>query len=333
MPNWCSTDITIAKIDNNNPAATEALNKFVRTFFDITSGRVFDINGGSTIYIPNGFDECTGNLGDNWDYKRDPKNFVWLGNFANFYGLSEEYRYRGRLEWFDGDDFDEWKSYDQNYFQFSQEDAWSPNVLFWEDIIYQHYSDENGNPLLRVYYQCEEPGDGIYYTNDDEGVYYDDTDVESHFWALITLENANEFKFCKVEENSPFIKWNFKELDETMKNNCDFSYNFSHYIPKRCRLVESDNHETTPSVPVYGDTIKFEVDVYSRINANDNQQIANFANTVLRDEVNICDPINEIKSVVERINDEYDDVVYLDIHQHEYCSIEDVDYKHKKKDE
>ena len=58
MPNWCSTNVTIAKVDKTNPKATEALERFVKTFFDINGGKVFDIKGGTIKYYPNYFNSC-----------------------------------------------------------------------------------------------------------------------------------------------------------------------------------------------------------------------------------------------------------------------------------
>ena len=31
MPNWCTTNVTIAKVDKTSPKATEALERFVKT--------------------------------------------------------------------------------------------------------------------------------------------------------------------------------------------------------------------------------------------------------------------------------------------------------------
>ena len=109
MPNWCATNVTIAKVDKTNPKATEALERFVKTFFDINEGKVFDIKGGTIKYYPNGFDGR-----GHWDadiqrmvYDEEPTCFNWLGNFVLFYGLTDddklknhgggEYRFRGSL--------------------------------------------------------------------------------------------------------------------------------------------------------------------------------------------------------------------------------------------
>ena len=59
-------------------------------------------------------------------------------------------------------------------FSFTQEDAWGPCLLMWKEIIARNYSDANG-PLILIWYQAEEPGNEIYFTNDTEGRFYPDT--------------------------------------------------------------------------------------------------------------------------------------------------------------
>ena len=338
MPNWCSTNVTIAKVDKTNPKATEALERFVKTFFDINEGKVFDIKGGTIKYYPNGFDGR-----GHWDvdakrmiYDEEPKCFDWLGNFVLFYGLTDndklenhgggEYRFRGSLTYSGAENFEDWKSYDQDYFQFEQEDAWGPNVLIWQDIIQMHYSDEEGNPLLRVFYQCEEPGMDIYYTNDDIGEYYDDSDVEAYFDADVTLENANEFDFCKREENSPFIKWNLNKLNERLKNSPDYDYSFNQYVETRYRREQPDGE----IIRSYTDNIVMNITIRDRVNANCNESICEFANGIFRENIENNEQVNHIMDRINRDQCEHGSCYYK-INSHEYCSIEDVDYKNEKR--
>ena len=47
-------------------------------------------------------------------------------------------------------------------------------------------------PSLRIFYQAEEPGNGIYLKNDAEGKYFPETESDGHPFELMTEESEQE---------------------------------------------------------------------------------------------------------------------------------------------
>ena len=180
MPNWCTTNITMQVRDESAAAkaAIKNLKENIEYFFNSP-----DTNDISLAY--NGF-------GNSWLGNYVLQNNIGcdvssLQNIAetaterSIYDCSFKckdgkriysiYHCRGSIQYMDDfyDDDEEITS-----FSFTQEDAWSPCLLMWKEIIARNYSDANG-PLILIWYQTEEPGNEIYFTNDTEGRFYPDT--------------------------------------------------------------------------------------------------------------------------------------------------------------
>ena len=152
MPNWCNTSITFQTVDNSQQSYNaikslyDNINKYLESDKDVS-------------LYPNSFHNG------------------WLGNQVLEYGLASvkdnnftcECECRGCIENID----DEISSTDDKYyFMISQYAAWIPMVKMWQEIIMRHYVDNNGNPYIHVYYQAEEPGCVLYWTNDNVGYFY-----------------------------------------------------------------------------------------------------------------------------------------------------------------
>ena len=57
-------------------------------------------------------------------------------------------------------------------------------------------------PSLRIFYQAEEPGNGIYLKNDAEGKYFPETESDGHPFELMTEESEQEQirLICAIQE-------------------------------------------------------------------------------------------------------------------------------------
>lgn len=83
-----------------------------------------------------------------------PNNKCWLGNVVLNSGIDTEgLSYRGSI-----DDIE----YDGNQIRISTETAWSPMVQMWKRIVQRYL------PAAEITFSAEEPGNGIYCTNDEK---------------------------------------------------------------------------------------------------------------------------------------------------------------------
>jgi hypothetical protein len=130
MPNWCNTRIAFYAIEDN----TESLYQ-VRSIYEMLE-----------------------KLNSMPPRIKTDFGVFWEGNVCDYYGLNPyESDCRGTVydyEWC-GDSLVVY-----------QEDAWSPNATFWEDIISKNY------PLVGMVYTAEETGNGLYINTDTTGKYF-----------------------------------------------------------------------------------------------------------------------------------------------------------------
>lgn len=179
MPNWCTTNITMEARDES-PAAKAAiknLKKNIEYFFNSPADDIsLATNGFCNTWLGNfvlqnniGYEVSRlQNSAENTTEKRIYDSAFKCKDGKRIYSI---YHCRGSIQYMDDfyDDDEEITS-----FSFTQEDAWSPCLLMWKEIIARNYSDANG-PLILIWYQAEEPGNEIYFTNDTEGRFYPDT--------------------------------------------------------------------------------------------------------------------------------------------------------------
>ena len=88
------------------------------------------------------------------------------------------------------------------------ETAWSPcNEVF--DLVREKY------PSLYYYFQAEEPGMGIYETNDSSGVYFPDR----YFFDACTPEEEYIREYFENQEDA--FKWIEKETGKPIRSSMD----------------------------------------------------------------------------------------------------------------
>lgn len=152
MPNWCNTLITFKTVDSSQQSYNA-----IKSLYD-NINKYLESNKDISLY-PNDFHNG------------------WLGNQILEYELGSvkdnnfihEYQCRGCIENIDNEiEFIN----DSYHFSISQYTAWIPMVKMWQEIIMRHYVDNNGNSYIQIYYQAEEPGCSLYWTNDNKGYYY-----------------------------------------------------------------------------------------------------------------------------------------------------------------
>lgn len=180
MPNWCITNITMEARDDSPAAlaALKSLKKNIEYFFNSPANDIsLAYNGFGNSWLGNyilqnniGYDVSS--LQNSTDAKEKE---IYDCSFECKDGkrIYSIYRCRGSIQYTDDfcdDDEDE----EFSFFSFTQEDAWTPCLLMWKEIIARNYSDANG-PLILIWYQTEEPGNEIYFTNDTERNFYPDT--------------------------------------------------------------------------------------------------------------------------------------------------------------
>lgn len=216
MPNWCITDITFEANPNYYDEAIQALHNL----YNKIECQAY----GDSSLMENGF---------------GPK---WLGNFALMFKLctAEEidnglqpYRCRGSINYIE-EDVGEF----QDSFYITQNDAWSPNLAMWQEIINRYYSKE-GVPLINIYYMADEPGCEIYDTNDDSGYFYQE---KGYIDAKIPFI-PNIFPFVTQAPNSPFMKVNMDIINNNYvyyNNGCD-KYNYDEPSIKIYQRFENQN--------------------------------------------------------------------------------------------
>ena len=71
------------------------------------------------------------------------------------------------------------------------------------------------------------------------------------------------------------------------------------------------------------------ITIRDRVNANCNESICGFANGIFRENIENNEQVNHIMDRINRDQCEHGSCYYK-INSHEYCSIEDVDYKEER---
>jgi hypothetical protein len=108
----------------------------------------------------------------------------WLGNICIFSGISSvndaingKPRCKGEIDCFD--------CYDDNSLTIYTSTAWVPMLEMWKLIIDKHF------PKMDIIYSCEEPSQGLYWTNDPTLV---GERVYDSWYKFVSLEDviANE---------------------------------------------------------------------------------------------------------------------------------------------
>jgi hypothetical protein len=276
MPNWCFTDITfVANGEKGKIALKDLYNKILNQY-------------------ENGSDFIQNDFGKSW-----------LGNYAILFGLTTPergdnddfggYRARGRLNYIEEflEDEEEFEC-----FYIQEESAWDPAVSLWQAVINKHYLDENGDPLIEIYYRAEEPGNDLFATNDSTGEYYS----EKYHLDFNCELYPNMFPFYTQQPNSPFIK-----IDQSIKDRLNY-YNGGFY---------PNNKYNTISVPEIAKYEYFE----------DDKSLIDFSKLIFPEVENIKDVMEQFGNLNNIINDDYDKFgnSFICLNQYDCCSIEDID--------
>lgn len=209
MSNWCTTNITMEARDES-PAALAAiknLKKNIEYFFNSPADDIsLAYNGFGNTWLGNFV--LQNNIGCEVSSLQNSaedttEKYIYNDAFECKDGkrIYSIYRCRGSIEYMDDfyDDDEEITS-----FSFTQADAWSPCLLMWKEIIARNYSDANG-PLILLWYQAEEPGCELYYTNDVDGRFYPDTWVMNAniepIYPSLDLVSGNEINLYEWFDN------------------------------------------------------------------------------------------------------------------------------------
>ena len=128
----------------------------------------------------------------------------WLGNIVGFAGLkrSDEdaengYRCRGSvIDGFDIEDEDD----DDACISYTTETAWGPMPDMWYALL------EKYAPHCNYYYSSEEPGMGVYYSNDVKHRFFDE-----EFFVDVCIYNKDKIPQMYIEEFGEEPSWERKE--------------------------------------------------------------------------------------------------------------------------
>ncbi len=143
MPNWCSTAFAFKAVSNEKEA-TLALSRFHSNL-----SHIYDM-------------ECR-------ERKSPSAISPWLGRVLTAHGIdSEKVSCRG---WFEQPEEIEDIAGTPGFRTWT-ETAWGTMPEVFYAVIKLAYSDNDGNPLIDMYWMAEEPGMGLYLTNDSEGVIF-----------------------------------------------------------------------------------------------------------------------------------------------------------------
>jgi len=190
MPNWCNNDITIYSSNE------EKLKKLSELIDDWTSK-----------------DFATNGFGHNW--LGNIVGFSEIGKYENDFKTldDKELRCRGQLIY---------SELSGGQLNLITETAWAPMLKMWKLICDKYLPDAN------IIYTSEEPGCGIYYTNDPniEGSYYVDiweppeefedeeslyeaskTDVINFLQRVLKTTESDFDKLMSMYENSDNTDW------------------------------------------------------------------------------------------------------------------------------
>ena len=169
MPNWCYTNIDITHTDKNK----------LKEFYDRIEAWT------SKDYSENGF-------GTNW-----------LGNVIGNSGVAEYNNEKGGFITSDGKNLScrgsvLFLGYNEDgIIRMSQEDAWSPNLKLWKMVLDKYLPDAT------LIYTAEEPGCGIYETNnqDYEDKYiidiYGDLPDDMNWESMYEASEETVIQFCQ----------------------------------------------------------------------------------------------------------------------------------------
>ena len=135
---------------------------------------------------------------------------LWLGCIINALGFEwEKYRCRGKILDYQLED---------NVLTISQETAWCEQEGFRECI-------EKKYPSIKVYYQEQEPGCDVFYTNDNSGTYFPDRyflDSYDDWYYWQTIEDAAKHVSGIVgHEVEPTVKAIDEALEDYMEEHED----------------------------------------------------------------------------------------------------------------
>lgn len=128
MPNWCETTITFDGRD------TEEGKRALEDFYN----KIVETNGNEHCTV---FEEMI------------EKHIV--DTMTPLYPYNNNENKRGYITWINDINY--------NSFTIVCEDAWTPNIKFWDELIHTFYGDDK----IDIRYQAYEPGMGIFLTNDE----------------------------------------------------------------------------------------------------------------------------------------------------------------------
>ena len=121
-------------------------------------------------------------------------------------------------------------------FKVHQDDKWSPNLEFWDLIIEQEYTTDDGGRMIDYVYEAEEPGCEIYINTDVDGEFFCDLyKVDAHLPKdLFCGEDMTEY-FSSTEDLLDALKMlaekilNYNEADDVKLENFINEYLQNHY--------------------------------------------------------------------------------------------------------
>lgn len=128
MPNWCETTISFDGRD------TEEGKRALEDFYN----KIVETNGNEHCIV---FEEMI------------EKHIV--DTMTPLYPYNNNENKRGYIAWINDINY--------NSFTIVCEDAWTPNIKFWDKLIRSFYGDDK----IDIRYQAYEPGMGLFWTNDE----------------------------------------------------------------------------------------------------------------------------------------------------------------------
>lgn len=128
MPNWCETTITFDGRDTEEGkrALEDFYNKVIETKCD-----------------------------ENYNVFEEMIEKHIVDTMTPLYPYNNNENKRGYITWINDINY--------NSFRIECEDAWTPNIKFWDELIHAFYGDDK----IDIRYQAYEPGMGIFLTNDE----------------------------------------------------------------------------------------------------------------------------------------------------------------------
>lgn len=139
MPNWCETTITFDGIDNEE--GKRALEDFYNKIHDALNYYVKKHNNTNCTYHEI-FEEMV-------------EEYI-VDTMTPLYTYVNNNNKRGYITWMQD-------NINYNTFSIVCDDAWSPNVEFWDTLIRAFYGDDK----ISIRYVASEPGMGLFHTNDE----------------------------------------------------------------------------------------------------------------------------------------------------------------------